>query len=159
MPYGLQKFFASLAPRPESYEQLCRVLWEREIDTSPHASKPSSMPLWYHDTSPTKHVNEDNLPHWWWAAVIGIAANAVRQLMHSVNARKNKPTFAYLVKGLSFKYYKKIKQIPVPGSGPCGPCRSMHEGRNSSCAREYGHWPADNCSWCKYWRPLALAEC
>ena len=94
MPHGLQKFLASLAQRPSSYEQLCRTLWERESATSLSVKKPAAMPLWYHDTCSTDHVNEHNLSQWWWAGVIGAAANAVKQLMNSVTAKKKT---AYLV--------------------------------------------------------------
>ena len=40
LPFGLNKFLASLVQRPRSFEQLCRVLWEMERANREHASMP-----------------------------------------------------------------------------------------------------------------------
>ena len=71
LPYGLPKFLSALAPRPPSYEELCRVLWERETDGDPHASLPTSMPPWYRTPCATERVTSDDLPDWWWGGLLG----------------------------------------------------------------------------------------
>ena len=80
LPFGLAKFLTTLVERPRSFEELCRVLWESERNSLGHASTPG----WYRATCATKLVaSADSLQQWWWANLMGSAANAVQQLLAS----------------------------------------------------------------------------
>ena len=107
LPFGLVKFLMFRVQRPSSFEQLCRALWEMENSGCEHAS----MPLWYFDTCPSKHVNDaEHLQQWWWANIMGAAGSAVHQFMVSV--KREHPIEAGAVKGLSFRHYKKLHRNP-----------------------------------------------
>ena len=93
LPFGLDKFLASLVQRPRSFEQLCEALWEKEEAGAGH----SSMPAWYRDTCATLLVESpEHLQQWWWASIMGASANAVQQLRACVSLQQRSVAAAVL---------------------------------------------------------------
>ena len=75
-PIGFQKFLARCAPRPATFEALCRSLHEFEIATQRNSCEPP--PVWFHcvaTLAQSRHV--ETLSSWWWGAVLAFASNAV----------------------------------------------------------------------------------
>ena len=58
-----------------------------------------------HVTSP------EHLQQWWWAGIMGAAANAVQQLRASVP--RHQPVPAEAVKGLSLRHYRMLDRSPL----------------------------------------------
>ena len=103
LPFGLARFLAALVERPQSFEELCRRLWESECKKLKHAS----MPCWYRATCATKHVEGgDTLQRWWWANLMGSAGNAVQQLLTCELSQQRLE--ASVVMGLSFRHLKTL---------------------------------------------------
>ena len=108
LPYGLDKFLASVSQRPRCFEELCRVLWDKEESGHQFAS----MPPWFRDTCASLHVtSSEHLQQWWWAGIMGAAANAVQQLRACVP--RHQPVAAEAVKGLSHRHYRTLDRNPL----------------------------------------------
>ena len=99
VPFGLDKFLASVCQRPRSFEELCRALWDMEKSDAQFAS----MPPWFRDTCASSLVaSPEQLQQWWWASIMGAAASAVHQLLACV--QRQQPVVAAAVKGLSHRH-------------------------------------------------------
>ena len=87
IPFGLDKFLASLVERPRTFEQLCRDL--RVLERA--GCKHGSMPGWFHATCASSLVSKpEHLQQWWWANIGGAGASAVLQLMNRVELERQR---------------------------------------------------------------------
>ena len=77
LPIGFPAFLSACAPRPCSFESLCRELWLYDMEVKHGRRVPK--PAWI--GSPIAGNDKDSLAHSWWMAVVAQASSAVQQIV------------------------------------------------------------------------------
>ena len=107
---GLSSFLTSCARRPNTFEELCRGLWN--YNEAYTASKATMRPSWFPhggDASLARCTNAFHIEQWWFTSLVANISEALAEFRDVAWSRTAVPGFYKLVPGLSIAL---LKQLP-----------------------------------------------